>query len=241
MPMTTLTYKAPVIFHQLTEWEQDPALKEAVQDCVRAQQIAAEQAVRTKFIPNPQAAFDVSPQALTALLRVRRDVNGIRTDRHISNVVVFNDTRYENTVVSEEVAHCRRAVDRLVDTKVRALFTEERDLLVYSSGFFLYPPGGYMGWHTNSEAPGWRLYISWVEEPGKSFFRYRNPDTSEMVTSWDTGLNIRLFRVTKERLLWHAIYSETNRFSLGYTAKRRPKDSIAERVVNRVKRLLEVS
>ena len=33
---------------------------------------------------------------------------------------------------------------------------------VTPSGFFHYPPTGYMGWHTNSDVPCKRLYITWV-------------------------------------------------------------------------------
>ena len=73
-----------------------------------------------------------------------------------------------------------------------------------------------MAWHTNSGVPGWRLYISYAQEPGKSFFRYRDPDTDEIVTSVDDEWTVRLFAIRADKPLWHAIYSETHRFSLGY-------------------------
>jgi hypothetical protein len=73
-----------------------------------------------------------------------------------------------------------------------------------------------MAWHTNSGAPGWRLYVTYAEEPGKSFFRYRYPDTHEIITSVDDEWNVRLFTIRADKPFWHAIYSETNRFSLGY-------------------------
>ena len=74
-----------------------------------------------------------------------------------------------------------------------------------------------MGWHTNSKFPGWRLYITYAEKPGKSFFRYRGPDTGEIVTSMDEEWDFRFFRVARDVLLWHTVHSDTNRFSLGYT------------------------
>lgn len=85
------------------------------------------------------------------------------------------------------------------------------------SGRTWYPEnGGYMGWHTNSNNKWFRLYCSFAREPGKSFFRYRNPQTKEVVTSWDkSGWNFRIFKID-DNLLWHSVYSETDRFSIGY-------------------------
>ena len=74
-----------------------------------------------------------------------------------------------------------------------------------------------MGWHTNNRAPGWRVYLTYAEQPGKSFFRYRDPGTGHIVTSTDGGWDMRLFRVSPEAPLWHSVYTETHRFSFGYT------------------------
>ena len=104
---------------------------------------------------------------------------------------------------------------------VLGLFGPEANMTVSNSGHFWYPPGGYMGWHTNSFNPGWRLYITYVDEPGKSFFRYRDPSTGKIVTSMDEQWDFRMFRVDRDEPLWHAVYSETNRFSMGYIVRTR--------------------
>jgi hypothetical protein len=85
------------------------------------------------------------------------------------------------------------------------------------SGRTWYPPEyGFMGWHTNSNNKAYRLYCTFCREPDKSFFRYRDPKTNEIVTSWDkAGWNFRLFKITNPPL-WHCVYSETDRFSIGY-------------------------
>lgn len=84
------------------------------------------------------------------------------------------------------------------------------------SGAFWYPKNGYMGWHTNLEAPGCRLYCSYAREPGRSFFRYREPETNIIRTSWDRGgWQFRLFRIARQPL-WHTVYSETDRVSVGF-------------------------
>lgn len=85
------------------------------------------------------------------------------------------------------------------------------------SGRIWYPPGGYMGWHTNSNSVGYRLYCSHSEEEDSSFFRFLDPISNEVVTSWDKkGWNFRMFHVTKENSFWHCVYSETDRISIGY-------------------------
>ena len=91
---------------------------------------------------------------------------------------------------------------------------------IQMSGFFLYPKdGGYMGWHTNSDAPCTRVYITHVEEGEKSFFRYRLD--GEYVTSWDkAGWNLRQFEVSKEQPMWHCVYAEVPRMSVGFRINR---------------------
>ena len=43
---------------------------------------------------------------------------------------------------------------------------------VESSGHFIYPPTGYMGWHTNYTNPCTRLYITYATEDNKSSVAY---------------------------------------------------------------------
>lgn len=88
---------------------------------------------------------------------------------------------------------------------------------IVPSGHFLYPKeGGFMSWHTNADYACKRVYITYVEEPNKSFFRYKDGD--EIVTSWDDErIVVREFDVNKEPpYFWHCVYSETNRYSFGY-------------------------
>ena len=95
------------------------------------------------------------------------------------------------------------------------------------SGMFLYPEkGGFMGWHTNSDAPCTRVYLTHVKEGGKSFFRYRMG--GEYVTSWDkAGWNMRQFDVSPNGWedrhadpLWHCVYAEEERMSVGFRINR---------------------
>ena len=81
-----------------------------------------------------------------------------------------------------------------------------------SSGLFWYPPTGYCGWHTNSNNPGKRNYLVWAEEDNKSFFRYQDKKTGEIVTKWEKkGWQIQEFMTP----IWHCVGSYTNRISIG--------------------------
>jgi hypothetical protein len=83
------------------------------------------------------------------------------------------------------------------------------------SGSMIYPPGGWMGWHTNSDRAGWRLYLNYSMASDRSFFRWF--EDGEIATDYDVaGFNFRLFRIGSERdLFWHCIYADDWRFSLG--------------------------
>ena len=97
---------------------------------------------------------------------------------------------------------------------IRELFPDNQ---IINTGHFLYPKNGFMGWHTNSNEPYYRVYLTYTEEGNKSFFRYMDWDTKKIITSWDQkGLTIRKFKTYEECPLWHCVGSETNRLSLGY-------------------------
>ena len=89
------------------------------------------------------------------------------------------------------------------------------DYLLVSVAKTWYPSdGGYLGWHIDNA--GGRLYASWAD--GESFFRYRDPVTKEIVTSYDkpNQWTFRIFTFDVENPLWHCVYAEDARISVGY-------------------------
>jgi hypothetical protein len=209
-----------------------------VKRCIAAQkQIAAP--AHAAFKPNPDALAQVSEAALAQLLERGTDVHGISRQRHISDVIVFSADNIAGAVQSDAVEALRVKVDAQACRLMRAVFPGVPRLVVGSSGHFWYPQGSYMGWHTNSGAPGWRIYINYAEEEGKSFFRYRDTATGQIVTLMDKEWNIRIFEITGKNPLWHAVYSDTNRFSLGYIVYREP--SLTDRVKQKMKQLLRAN
>jgi hypothetical protein len=82
------------------------------------------------------------------------------------------------------------------------------------SGNWIYQKGGYQGWHTNSNVLGQRLYVSWAEENAKSGMKFFIDN--QVVDSPDyQGWNIRLFTPP----VWHSVYADCLRVSLGFIFK----------------------
>lgn len=93
------------------------------------------------------------------------------------------------------------------------------------SGSMWYPAFAYRLWHTNETQPGWRMYLidfdeAIAEEDSRSFFRYMNPQTKELVTLRDRPAMLRFFKVDQhaDRLFWHCIVNGAprNRWSFGF-------------------------
>ena len=89
---------------------------------------------------------------------------------------------------------------------------------IATRGHFLYPPGGFIEWHTNIQhSEGWRMYIVNVDREGQSFFRYVDPICRELKTIWDFRGALHIFHVGKERPFWHCVKSVgANRWSRGF-------------------------
>jgi hypothetical protein len=136
---------------------------------------------------------------------------GVRPD--LSDMVAMHtgDLRHE-TSVAEPRDEVRTAMIDALDR--RGWCPPGTDWAI--SGHLWYRSGSLLGWHTNSRVPGWRAYLSWAAEPGRSFFRYRDPGDGRVHTSWDTGLDLRLFHVSTTEVLWHCVWSGTERQSFGF-------------------------
>lgn len=217
----------------------DPAivgeqLRAVILRCIEVQKESAREALAA-FRPHPTSTHEVSEERLNEILAQGDDIHGIASDRSISNVITFSAKNIRDAIRDPVVEQSRREVDREMGKLMKALFRNNGTLSVTSSGHLWYPPGSYMGWHTNSRVPGWRIYVNYAEQPGRSFFRYREPDTGRIVTLNDKPWNIRIFRITRDRPLWHAVYSETNRFSMGYMVIR---ETYFSRMLKNLRRLV---
>ncbi len=89
---------------------------------------------------------------------------------------------------------------------------------IYISGNGFYPKNSYMGWHTNSNSGGLRVYCNWARETGKSGLCYYHKgfDTVRQVSLDCAGWNFRVFRTDYRYPFWHAVFSKTSRISIGF-------------------------
>lgn len=85
-------------------------------------------------------------------------------------------------------------------------------------GVFYYPPNAECYWHTNSDTPGKRVYLTWAEKDNESFFKYHDNITDKIVTKYDKkGWNINEFDIPEEGFFWHYIATKnTKRKSIGF-------------------------
>lgn len=90
--------------------------------------------------------------------------------------------------------------------------------LTDSRGSTYMPPGGFMEYHSNQDhLGGWRLYMHYLPDKGNSWFAYRHPFDGSYRRIADSNIAANMFRIRKKpkKLLWHAIYADTPRFSWG--------------------------
>jgi hypothetical protein len=190
-------------------------LLRAAEHCMHQQKKAAQATYRDfKAVENPLDI--VSPEALQDILEKGEDIHGVSNEPYISDAVTFGFSHIPDSVHDEAVKSSREEVDWQLSRELGNLFDVSTPPKIVNSGHLWYPKRAHMGWHTNALAPGWRIFISFAEEPDKSFFRYRDPETGEIITVWDKQWNLRVFRITRQNPLWHCVYADTDRFSLGW-------------------------
>lgn len=106
------------------------------------------------------------------------------------------------------------------------------------SGSMWYPPSGYRLWHTNKDQPGWRMYLidfddDFTDPEQTSFFRYRHPESGELVTLKERPRLVRFFKIEQDpaRLFWHCIVNPTqrHRWSFGFVVPDAWLDAITAR------------
>lgn len=209
------------------------SLKQKAVKCIKLQKQVAQQ--RHDYQPCGKASEQVSAAALTQILATKKDVHGISTQREISNVICFGASNIDDAIHHEQIRALRQEVDRELSACIGGIFVQPLTEKLVSSGHFWYPEQSFMGWHTNSQSPGWRIYINYAEQENQSFFRFKDNISGEITTLWDKEWNLRVFKITQQQPLWHCVYSNTNRFSLGYMLKTTTPRSFVTRLFDLIR------
>lgn len=87
--------------------------------------------------------------------------------------------------------------------------------------FTYYPVDGFMGWHTNWNAPGYNILITYNSEENGGFFRYRDPVTKEVVTlvdpkGWSCKVGYFGNRSEQDKIVYHCCSNTAERLTLAY-------------------------
>jgi hypothetical protein len=109
-----------------------------------------------------------------------------------------------------------KALDTPLARTISSIFGDQGRL----SGFFYYPPGGFKEWHTDFEDPQpdsekhWRIYMLRTTRDARSWFQYLDAD-GKIRKVVDRNGHLNVFSLTESPPLWHAVYSNTHRWSVG--------------------------
>mgnify|MGYP000129545697 FL=1 len=84
-----------------------------------------------------------------------------------------------------------------------------------------YPENGFMGWHTNWNASGYNILITYNAEENGGFFRYLDPVTKEIVTmvdpvGWSCKVGHFGDRSDPNKIVYHCCGNSAKRLTLGY-------------------------
>jgi hypothetical protein len=83
-----------------------------------------------------------------------------------------------------------------------------------------YPPGGYIGWHNNANAPGFNIIITY-SETGDGWFDYYDQDKKERVRvqdvqGWQAKMTYFGPYSEPDKLVYHAAYSDCYRITVAF-------------------------
>lgn len=81
-----------------------------------------------------------------------------------------------------------------------------------------YPAGGYIDWHTNANAYGYNVLLTY-SRTGDGAFLYQHPKTKEIITIHDKpgwNMKVGLYDIHEGSPLWHAAWTGCERMTWGY-------------------------
>jgi len=167
----------------------------------------------------------VSDESLYEIIDKYKEIDSIPLDisDHARRAFLDNYTRnLPNTFGKSNMVYLKETpLTENIKTQIQSLINTNKKIEA-QTGAFWYPDNGYMSWHTNENHTGFRIYCAYSFKEKSSYFKYRDPETKEIVTCWDDfGWNVRVFKVgrTPKDRLWHCVHSDTDRISIGFSVE----------------------
>ena len=126
------------------------------------------------------------------------------------------------------------------DISIRPMIVKtNNDLNAYLGAKFCavnmyYPMGGYMGWHNNHNCPGYNILLSYNSEKYGGFFRYQEPQSSNIITlydnhGWFAKVGYYGHNGEPDKLYWHCARAFVPRLTFGYVI---PDESMWQMMVD---------
>jgi len=107
--------------------------------------------------------------------------------------------------------------------------------------FLYYPPGGFVGWHTNQNNSGYQFIFSWSER-GDGYFQYYDKQKKEIVKLPDkSGWQARYYHFGKDEPdhCWHSAYTNVPRITICVLFRWWDKPHMKEQILEMKDQLIE--
>lgn len=181
--------------------------------------------LKTKLIENPEKFFNNERNSIERgrILTYTPDDAIFNPEKYLKSdylVKHMNDPDHKGFPVE----YYSLPLDRLksIDSNLEKIDDYARhefiaDLGANSSAVFLYyPPGGFVGWHTNQNNSGYQFIFSWSEK-GDGYFQYYDKQKEEIVRLPDkSGWQARYYHFGKDEPdhCWHSAYTNVPRITV---------------------------
>lgn len=107
--------------------------------------------------------------------------------------------------------------------------------------FLYYPPGGFVGWHTNQNNSGYQFIFSYSEK-GDGYFQYYDKQKQEIVKCPDvSGWNARYYHFGEDEPdhCWHSAYTNVPRITICVLFRWHDKPHLKDQVFAMKDQLIE--
>lgn len=130
-----------------------------------------------------------------------------------------NNLRFSpDATISQKTTFGKRVQDMLSDTQLKFGFKT-------NALFSVYPPGGFISWHNNANAPAYNFIFTW-SETGDGWFKYWDMEKKEIVTMHDVpGWQCKAgyfgaYANGEEHLFYHGAQTDCLRMTFAFTLSR---------------------
>ena len=144
------------------------------------------------------------------------------SDKYLETVMARSDhSGFPTEHYSQPISQMSQKDQKWKDLEYRVKKEFPAEIGAHSSALFnYYPPGGFVGWHTNWNANAYQILFTW-SETGDGYFKYWDLEKKEVVTIPDVpGWQCRWYyfglKNEPEHHCWHAAYTGCDRVTLAY-------------------------